>query len=59
MIRGERRHYVGAHLTLRVKRGLEILAKKLHISLSELVYVAVQEKLERSGVDVRELEEDV
>lgn len=62
MIWSDRDVYTAAHVTAPVKEALRLLARRENKSMSALIFEAIQDKLEKEGIDVNkeeEKEEDV
>lgn len=57
MIRSERNVPIGGHVTKSVKSALRAEARRLGISISQYIYIAILEKLERSEIDVRDYDD--
>lgn len=57
-IKSERNVYVAGHVTRSVKLALKAEAARHGVSMSQYIYMALLEKLERAGVDVRDYDDD-
>lgn len=49
---------IACHVTHEVKEAVRAEAKAAGLSMSEYVYVALRQKLERDGVDLKQYETD-
>lgn len=58
MITSDRNVQIAAHVTLEVKEAVRDVARREGLSMSEYVFVALKQKLERDGVDLKQYETD-
>ena len=58
MILSERGIPIGAHVTQEVKEALREASSKTNKSMSAFIFEAIQEKLEREGIEIKKYKDN-